>query len=285
MHQPVDLLCVRPHPDDESSATGGLLALYAHRGRRTAVVTCTGGEEGEIVDPEMVYDEVFPRLREIREQELRAACAVLRVSELRLLGFRDSGMAGAPTNAHPEAFSSIPLDVAALRLALHLRELRPRAIVTENAGGGYGHPDHIRCHEVTLRGWELAADPSAPLPGKPWQAPRLYELAAVSEGWLDIADHMRQLGLDPAPLEAMIERRRERVPDTRPEDCTVALDVSDYAEIQRQALLCHRSQIQPDTFFMKLPSEIRRRAFATCYLVRRHPRPHPDERDLDLIEG
>jgi LmbE family N-acetylglucosaminyl deacetylase len=285
MTQPVDLLCVRPHPDDESSATGGLLALFADRGRRTAVVTCTGGEAGEIVDPEMNYDEIFPRLREIREQELRAACEVLRVSELRLLGYRDSGMAGAETNELPEAFMNVPLDESGLKLAGYLRELRPRAIVTENAGGGYGHPDHIRCHEVTLRAWELAADPAAPLPGEPWRAPRLYELAAVAEGWLEIAEHMRQLGLDPAPLRAMIERRRERVADTRPEDCTAAIDVSDYAEIQRQALLEHRSQIQPDTFFMSLPPEIRRRAFATCYLVRREPRPAPGERDADLIDG
>src|SRR5215213_6057822 len=88
----VAILVVRPHPDDESSATGGMLACYAARGVRTGVVTCTGGEEGEIHDPDLDPVADFPRLGEIREGELRAACEILGVSTLRLLGFRDSGM-------------------------------------------------------------------------------------------------------------------------------------------------------------------------------------------------
>jgi LmbE family N-acetylglucosaminyl deacetylase len=134
--RPVDFLTIRPHPDDESSATGGLLAMFAAEGRRTAVVICTGGEEGEIHDPDLVYEEAFPRLKEIRERELRAACEVLGVAELRLLGYRDSGMAGTEANAHPEAFANVDVDEAAGRVALIIRELRPRVIVIEPAGGG-----------------------------------------------------------------------------------------------------------------------------------------------------
>ena len=287
MTQPVDFLAVRPHPDDESSATGGLLAKYAAAGRRTAVITCTGGEEGEILDPDLVYEEAFPRLREIRERELRAACEVLRVSELRLLGYRDSGMAGTESNNRPDAFMNVDLDEAAGRLALLIRELRPRVIVTENEGGSYGHPDHIRCHEVTLRGWELAADPSfgltSAIAGEPWRAPRLYAMAPVSEGWEEIVELMKREGLDASPLEEMLERRRERVPDISSADVTAAIDVAEYADIQRRALLCHRTQIDPNGFFMNLPPAVRRRAFATAYLMRLQPTPHPGERDADLL--
>src|SRR5213076_3306114 len=101
----VTLLVIRPHPDDESSATGGLLAYYAARGVRTGVVICTGGEEGEIHDPTLDPVADRPRLRAIRAQELRRACALLGVAELRLLGYRDSGMQGTPANQHREAFA------------------------------------------------------------------------------------------------------------------------------------------------------------------------------------
>src|SRR5947199_339877 len=114
---PVDLLAVLPHPDDESSATGGLLAKYAAAGWRTAVIVCTGGEEGEIHDPALAYEEAFPRLGAIRERELEAACHILGVAEVRLLGYRDSGMAGTAANAHPNAFVNADLDAAADRLA------------------------------------------------------------------------------------------------------------------------------------------------------------------------
>jgi LmbE family N-acetylglucosaminyl deacetylase len=133
----VMLLVVRPHPDDESSATGGLLAYYAARGVRTGVVICTGGEEGEIHD--LTLDPVAdrPRLRAIRERELRQACALLGVAELRMLGYRDSGMPGTPANQHRDAFVQVDPREAAGRLVRIIRVLRPRVIVTEPPGGGY----------------------------------------------------------------------------------------------------------------------------------------------------
>jgi LmbE family N-acetylglucosaminyl deacetylase len=287
MTQPVDLLAVRPHPDDESSGTGGLLAKYAGAGLRTAVITCTGGEEGEIHDPDLVYEEAFPRLKEIRERELRAACEVLGVSELRLLGYRDSGMAGTEANSRPDAFLNVDLDEAAGKVALIIRELRPRVIVTENEHGSYGHPDHVMCHRVAVRGWELAGDPSfglsAGIGGEPWRAPRLYVLAPVSEGIEEMIELMKREGLDASPFEEMLERRRERVPEIGPDDVTAAIDVSEYAEVQRRALLCHRTQIPADNFFMRLPPVVFRRAFATAYLMRLQPAPRPGERDADLF--
>jgi LmbE family N-acetylglucosaminyl deacetylase len=281
--QPVDFLAVRPHPDDESSGTGGLLAKYAAAGLRTSVITCTGGEEGEIHDPDLVYEEAFPRLGEIRERELRAACEVLGVSELRLLGYRDSGMAGTEANRHPDAFTNVDLDEAGGEVAAVIRELRPTVVVTENADGSYGHPDHIMCHHVAVRGWELAGDLNAPISGEPWQSPRLYVMTPVTEGWEEIVELMRREGLDTAPLEKMLERRRERASGPSPGEVTAAIDVSDYADVQRRALLCHRTQIPADSFFMNLPPHVRRRAFATAYLTRLQPPPARGERDTDLF--
>src|SRR5919197_6550736 len=127
----VMLLVVRPHPDDESSATGGMLAYYQARGVRTGVVICTGGEEGEIHDPTLDPVADRPRLRAIREQELRHACALLGVAELRMLGYRDSGMPGTPANQQWDAFAQAAPGEAVGRLVRIIRGLRPHVIVTE----------------------------------------------------------------------------------------------------------------------------------------------------------
>jgi LmbE family N-acetylglucosaminyl deacetylase len=280
--EPVDLLVVLPHPDDESSAAGGILAKYAAAGLRTAVIACTGGEEGEIHDPSLVYAEAFPRLGEIRERELRAACRVLGVAEIRLLGYRDSGMAGSAANAHPNAFINADLNVAAERLASLMRQLQPRVVVTENEGGSYGHPDHQMCHRVTVRAWGHVADPAAPIVGEPWRPARLYALAPVLAGHEQVLRQLRQLGLDTAALESMLERRRDEQQGSQ-QAITASVDVSAYAEVQQAALLCHQTQIPADSLFMRLPPQIRRRAFATIHLVRLQPVPAPGERDADLV--
>jgi N-acetyl-1-D-myo-inositol-2-amino-2-deoxy-alpha-D-glucopyranoside deacetylase len=280
--EPVDLLAVMPHPDDESSAAGGVLAKYARAGLRTAVIICTGGEEGEIHDPALSYEDAFPRLGAIRERELRAACHLLGVSEVRLLGYRDSGMAGSAANAHPNAFINVGLDTAADRLAGLIRRLRPRVVITENASGSYGHPDHRRCHQVTVRAWEQAADPAATVDGEPWQPARLYALAPVPAGHEQVLRQLRRLGLDTAALESMLGRRRDEQRGSQP-TITASVDVSEYTEIQQAALLCHRTQIPADSLFMRLPPQIRRRAFATTHFLRLRPVPALGERDPDLM--
>lgn len=247
------------------------------------MITCTGGEEGEIHDPDLVFEDAFPRLGEIRERELRAACAVLGVAELHLLGYRDSGMAGTSANDHPHAFANADLDEAATRVAALIRALRPRAIVTDNEHGGYGHPDHVMCHRVTVRAWGLAADPATPLAGKPWQMARLYVTAMVPNGWEEVLQLMRAEGLDTSQLEEILEWRRENVPPTPPDVIHAAIDVADYVEARRQALLCHRTQVPADSFFVNLPTRIARRAYATTYLRRLRPEPLDGERDDDFF--
>ena len=129
--QPVTLLAVRPHPDDETTSTGAMLAYYSARSVRTGVVICTGGEEGEIRDPNLDPLADRTRLGEIRTQEVKDACAILGVAELRMLGFRDSGMAGTAANQRPEAFANAERLEATGKLVRIIRELRPRVIVTE----------------------------------------------------------------------------------------------------------------------------------------------------------
>jgi len=279
----VRLLVVRPHPDDESSATGGLLAYYHARGVRTGVVICTGGEEGEIHDPTLDPVADRPHLRAIRERELRQACALLGVAELRLLGYRDSGMPGTPANQHLDAFVRADPGEAAGRLVRIIRVLRPLVIVTEPPGGGYAHPDHIMCHQVSLEAFHAAGDTRAyPEAGPAWPAAKLYAIAQIDDGqWETLRPALQAAGFDVGGRP----RSRKRARGAGPETATVALDVRPYSEIQRQALLAHRTQIPPDSFWGRLPAEWYRRAFATAYLIRLHPPAAPGEYEQDLFDG
>jgi len=196
--QAVTILAVRPHPDDESSSTGGMLAYYSAQNVRTGVVICTGGEEGEIRDPDLDPVGDKPRLRELRTEEVKNACEILGVSELRMLGFRDSGMADTSANKHPEAFINVERSEAAFRLVRVIRELRPRVIVTEPPGGMYPHPDHIMCHEVTMDAFRAAGDPGVfPEAGQPWQPDKLYGVAQVDDGaWEELMPRFVSAGYD-----------------------------------------------------------------------------------------
>ena len=283
--QGVTMLVIRPHPDDESSATGGMLAYYHERGVRTGVVVCTGGEEGEIRDPDLDPVADMPRLRDIRERELRHACSILGVSELRLLGYRDSGMPETPANQHPDAFVQADPGEAAGRLVRLIRELRPLVVVTEPPGGGYSHPDHVKCYEVSVDAVRAAGDAQAyPEAGPAWQVPKLYAIAQIDDGrWEALLPEFEAAGFDMAFLKRRRQKRTRRRPG--PETATVALDVRPYSEIQRRALLAHRTQIPPDSFWVRLPADLRRRAFSTAYFVRLDPPAVPGEHEPDLLHG
>jgi len=281
--QAVTLLAVRPHPDDESSSTGGMLAYYSARNVRTGVVICTGGEEGEIRDPDLDPVADKPRLRELRAQEVKNACEILGVAELRMLGFRDSGMADTSANQHPEAFVNVDRSEAACRLVRVIRELRPRVIVTEPPGGMYPHPDHIMCHDITMDAFEAAGDPEVfPEAGPPWQPDKLYGVAQVDDGaWEELMPRFVSAGYDMDWMKKQDNHSRGPGPET----ATVALEVGPYSEEQRRALLAHRTQILSDSFFVSLPPELRRLAFATAYFVRLSPPCAPGEHEPELLYG
>ncbi|NSC23707.1 N-acetyl-1-D-myo-inositol-2-amino-2-deoxy-alpha-D-glucopyranoside deacetylase [Streptomyces albus subsp. chlorinus] len=165
------LLLVHAHPDDESITTGATMAKYAAEGAHVTLVTCTLGEEGEVIPDGLAHlapdqdDTLGPH----RVGELAAAMRALGVTDHRFLGgpgrYRDSGMMGAPTNDRPGCFWQADLDEAARLLAAVLREVRPQVVITYGPDGGYGHPDHIKAHRVTMRAVELAAQESGTAKG------------------------------------------------------------------------------------------------------------------------
>ena len=279
-YQPVKLLAVRPHPDDESTSTGGMLAYYSSKNIRTGVVICTGGEEGEIHDPNLDPVSDKSRLRQIRTQEVTDACAILGVSELRMLGYRDSGMAGTDANNHPEAFINVEKVKPVGELVRVIRELRPSVIVSEPPGGIYPHPDHIMCHDITLDAFLDSGNPNAfPEAGLPWSPDKLYGVAQIDDGaWDDLASEFTAAGFN-------IERSVTRTRGPGPETATVALDVRPYSEHQRQALRAHRTQIPEDNFLISLPPDLRELAFATAYFIRIFPPCYQGEKEPDLLHG
>ncbi|HLX49474.1 MAG TPA: N-acetyl-1-D-myo-inositol-2-amino-2-deoxy-alpha-D-glucopyranoside deacetylase [Streptosporangiaceae bacterium] len=163
------LLLVHAHPDDESIGTGATMAKYAAEGARVTLVTCTLGELGEIIPPELAHlgADREDRLGEYRIGELDAACAALGVADHRFLGgagrWRDSGMFGTPGNDDPRCFWRAGLDEAAAALLEVIREVRPQVMISYDDNGGYGHPDHIQAHRVTGRAFQLAGGSVAKL--------------------------------------------------------------------------------------------------------------------------
>ncbi|MDP2660247.1 MAG: PIG-L deacetylase family protein [Dehalococcoidia bacterium] len=165
------LLAVFAHPDDETLGNGGTLALYARRGVEVHLVCATRGEVGEA--PQGLKG--FSSIGEMREDELKTAAAVLGLKAVNLLGYRDSGMPGSADNLHPKALVAAPLEEVALRIAAHIRRIRPQVMVTFDPIGGYRHPDHIAVHRATVEAFRLAGDAETDIDGlPPYTAQKLY---------------------------------------------------------------------------------------------------------------
>jgi mycothiol S-conjugate amidase len=249
------LLAVHAHPDDESSKGAALLARYAAQGVRTVVVTCTGGEAGDILNPAMDRPGVLDRMPELRREELAKALEILQVSAHYWLGYRDSGMPDTDTNGHPDAFANVPLAEAAGRLVRIIRAERPQVVLCYDPTGGYPHPDHIRDHEVTVAAFEAAGDPDRyPDAGEPFQPLKLYYYASFSRRRMEV---MHQALVDrgvESPFKEWLERREE---DGRPEpEITTQVDVSAWIGKGREALLAHATQIDPNSFWFAVPDEV-----------------------------
>src|SRR5262245_37318155 len=175
MAESLTIMIVHAHPDDEAIGTGGVLARYSAEGVRTVLVTATLGEEGEIVVPELNTPEVKAKLAEVRREELNQAVAILGVSNLEILGYRDSGMARSEAKSHPDCFKLAAPDEAPGRLVRLVRASQPQVLVSYNEFGGYGHPDHIACHKATVAAFDAAGDPARyPDAGLPWAPQKLY---------------------------------------------------------------------------------------------------------------
>jgi N-acetyl-1-D-myo-inositol-2-amino-2-deoxy-alpha-D-glucopyranoside deacetylase len=265
------LLTVHAHPDDETIGTGGVMARYSGAGDRVICVTCTGGEEGEIVVPEMDTPENHERLGAIRAEELRLALEALGPIESRSLGYRDSGMMGTPANDADGNLWSADVDEAAGRLVRIVRELRPQVIVSYNAFGGYGHPDHIRAAQLAVLAFERAGDaawyPDHIADGlEPWQPLKRYELVMDIGRRQGLIERLEQRGvrtwMTPDPDETEEQRQEREAFIARMADAqgpkTTSVDISAQVERKLAALRAHVTQIRTTDFFLAMtPDEWR----------------------------
>lgn len=273
------LVCVHAHPDDETIVTGGVLTAAADAGRRATVITCTGGEHGEIVGPGVDPSLSPEELAAVRADELAAALRVLGVDPPVWLGFVDSGMMGTATNDAPGSFWRTPLDTAVRPLVAHLRRLRPAVVVTYDAYGLYGHPDHIQAHRVTVAAIHAAATASVhPDAGEPWLVPKAYFSTLPRSAVETLSAHLRERGL-PSPFADDVP---VGTPDAR---VTTTVDVRRWLERKWAALRAHRSQLGPDSFFLNIPADIRDTAFGTEWFERWHCTVDAPEREDDLFAG
>lgn len=253
MSERLCLLAVHAHPDDESSKGAGTVAFYHDQGVRCVLVTCTGGEEGDILNPEMDRPEVRARLAEVRAAELDEASRIIGYDRVVRLGYRDSGMPGSPANFHHASFAMAPLEEAVGKLVRVIREERPQVLLTyPDEQSRYPHPDHLRVHEISLLAWEAAGDPSRFVEaGPPWQVAKLY-YSVFSRGRVRAwHERLLELGLESPFAGPWLESDdAEERPITR-------IDVSTYEERRRRALRAHRSQVDPNDprWFALQPAE------------------------------
>lgn len=271
LDNPRRLLLVHAHPDDETIGTGATMAKHAAAGDLVTLVTCTLGEEGEILVPELEHlaSDREDGLGQHRVGELAAAMEALRVTDHRFLGgpgrWRDSGMMGTPQNDRPDAFWQADLDEATRALVAVLREVRPQVVVTYDEKGGYGHPDHIQAHRVTVAAFDAAADPAyAPELGEPWQAAKLY--------WTAIPKSVLQAGIDLLKESGQTNffgaDSADDLPFGNPDDeVTTEVDARDQLEAKVAAMRAHRSQISVDGPFFALSNNVGQRAFGVEHFV------------------
>ncbi len=251
------LLTVHAHPDDEASKGAGTVARYHAEGVRTVLVCCTGGEEGDILNPAMDTPEVRARLAECRREELDRAAEVIGYDEVVMLGYRDSGMAGADTNEHPDSFAQAPLDEAVGRLVAIVRRERPQVMVVYgDEQQSYPHPDHLRVHDIGVAAFEAAGDPARFAgAGEAWQPTKLYYTVFSVARFRELHEKFEELGLE-SPFD---EEWRKRWKDVPAEVVTASIDITEFADVRQRALLAHATQVDPNSrFWFGLPPEVMR---------------------------
>jgi LmbE family N-acetylglucosaminyl deacetylase len=246
------------HPDDEAITVGGTLAMAADAGHRVVLVFATRGDLGEVADGVLARDEA---LAERREQEARDAAAVLGAARVEFLPFRDSGMAGEPTNEAADAFAAADVEEAAGHLAALLREERADVLTVYDERGGYGHPDHIQVHVVGRRAAALAG------------TQRVYAATTSKEHFLSLADRLA----DQVPPD-MERPDPEELDLGVPEALiTTTVDVSTVLDRKRAAMSAHPSQITDESFFLAMPPKAFALVFGTEWFIRLDETPSAPE--------
>jgi mycothiol S-conjugate amidase len=258
------MMTVHAHPDDESSKGAASCARYVAEGQQVMVVTCTGGERGSVLNPAMDRPEVLDNMSQIRRDEMARAAEILGV-EHRWLGYVDSGLPeGDPTPPLPEGcFAVGDLEEQAGSLVALIREFRPHVLVTYDENGGYPHPDHIRCHQISMAAFDAAGDPDRfPERGEPWQPLKLYYSHGFSRArMLAFHEALLAAGLD-SPYTDWLKHWSPDKPD--PGDrVTTRVHCADYFETRDRALLAHATQIDPTSRWFAIPLDMQRTIWPT----------------------
>jgi N-acetyl-1-D-myo-inositol-2-amino-2-deoxy-alpha-D-glucopyranoside deacetylase len=293
------LLLVHAHPDDESIGTGATMAKYAAEGAQVTLVTCTLGELGEIIPPDLAHLawDKDNTLGEYRIGELAAACDALGVKDHRFLGgpghWHDSGMMGTPSNDWEGAFWRADVDEAAGLLARIIEDVRPQVLVSYDSNGFYGHPDHIQAHRVAWRAFEMSdglvhkfyatAIPKSVLA----EGMKLMREARAGEE-AESAEPAGSGGAAASEFETVesVDDLPFGVPD---EQVTTMIDARDYLDVKIAAMRAHASQIAVDSPFFALSNGVGQRAFGREYYTllagSRGTGGGPHEWESDLFAG
>jgi mycothiol S-conjugate amidase len=279
-------MAVHAHPDDESSKGAASMARYAAEGVEVLVVTCTDGRRGDILNPAL-KDDPRPLADMVawRRQEMAHAASILGVRQV-FLGFEDSGLPeGDPLPPLPEGcFALVPLEESTEALVRVMREFRPHVVTTYDENGGYPHPDHVRCHEVSVAAFEAAGDASRfPDAGEPWTPSKLYYQAGFSrERLVRMHEIAVGHGIESPWTARMAERADDEDSGMKPRVPTTFVECGDYFETRDRALLAHVSQVDPQSFWFSIPREIELLAWSTedFELVRSNVETTTPEDDL-----
>ena len=260
---------------------GGTIARYSAEGARVVLVTCTRGEVGEISDPALATPE---HLAEVRARELAHSVRVLGIQRAVQLGYRDSGMAGTADNDNPASFHRASLEEAAERVVAVIREERPQVVVTYDAFGGYGLPDHIKAHQVAGAAFHAAGDASRfPNAGAPWAPAKLYYSVFPRSAMQRLGEGLRAMGVEPpwAGREDVTPR------GASDEEVTTLIDVTSYVDAKRASFDAHPTQMPKGSFFTRLTPDFMRQYWSheTFQLVEAQGISRSPGKESDLFEG
>ncbi len=258
------LMAVHAHPDDEASKGAATTARYVAEGHEVMVVTLTGGERGDILNPAMDTPGVHERIHEVRREEMARAAEILGVQH-RWLGFVDSGLPeGDPLPPLPEGcFALVPLEEATERLVAVIRAFRPHVLTTYDEHGGYPHPDHVRCHDVSMAAFDAAGDPDRfPEAGEPWQPLKVYYSHGFSRQRLQLFhDALTARGVE-SPFAEWLAKWDPKRGDVM-ERVTTQVECGAYFQQRDDALKAHATQIDPKGRFFAMPVAEQRELWPT----------------------
>lgn len=276
------ILLVHAHPDDETINNGATMAMYAAKGAAVTLITCTRGEEGEVLVPDLAHIAAAhnDELGAHREIELADAMKALGIDDFRFLGapvvaYRDSGMMGTPPNDRPEVFWQADVDQASKYLVDIIEEIKPHVLITYDEIGGYGHPDHIQAHRVAM----AAASQST------WKIPKIYWNTIPKSVIADGIEKMKALGSDFFGAESV-----EDLPFAKDdESVTTLIDGNEFVQAKMDAMAAHRTQIALDGPFFALSNNIGLQVWGDEYYTLVHGKAQgpfdKDGRETDLLSG